>query len=103
MIYGIPASYFLILGAILFSIGVFGVLLRKEIIVIFMCVEIMLNSANLVFFTFSKMFGNVKGEVIVVFIMSLAAVEAAVGLAILIAIHKLKKTSSIDTMNHMNG
>ena len=103
MLNSIPSSYFLILAGLLFSIGVFGVLLRKEMIIIFMSVEIMLNSVNLVFFTFSKLLNNTKGEVIVVFIMAIAAVEAAVGLSILIAVYRMKKTSNVTAMNRMHG
>jgi NADH-quinone oxidoreductase subunit K len=83
----------------MFSIGVFGVLLRRNAVVIFMSIELMLNSVNLVFISFAKTLGNVGGEVIVFFVMALAAAEAAVGLAILVAIHRHKKTVFVDEIN----
>ncbi|MDX1959571.1 MAG: NADH-quinone oxidoreductase subunit NuoK [Leptospiraceae bacterium] len=96
---GIPITYFLSLAGILFTIGVFGVLLRRNAVVIFMSVELMLNSVNLVFLTFSKAMGVVGGEVIVFFVMAIAAAEAAVGLAIVIAIHRHQKTVHVDEIN----
>lgn len=96
---GIPIPYFLGLAGIMFTIGVFGVLLRRNAVVIFMAVELMLNAVNLVFITFSKSIGNINGEVIVFFVMAIAAAEAAVGLAIVIAIHRQKKTVHVDEIN----
>ncbi|MCE9501830.1 MAG: NADH-quinone oxidoreductase subunit NuoK [Leptospira sp.] len=96
---GIPLNYFLSLAGILFSIGVAGVLIRRNAVVIFMAVELMLNSVNLVFITFSKSLSNVGGEVIVFFVMAIAAAEAGVGLAIVIAIHRQIKTSNVDEIN----
>lgn len=96
---GIPLGYFLSLAGILFSIGVFGVLFRRNAVVIFMSVELMLNSVNLVFISFSKAMSQVSGEVIVFFVMAIAAAEAAIGLAIVIAIHRHKKTVYVDEIN----
>jgi len=96
---GIPINYYLTLAGILFSIGVTGVLIRRNAVVIFMAVELMLNSVNLVFITFSKSLSNVSGEVIVFFVMAIAAAEAGVGLAIVIAIHRQLKTSNVDEIN----
>jgi NADH-quinone oxidoreductase subunit K len=96
---GIPLGYYLSLAGILFSIGVFGVLIRRNAVVIFMAVELMLNSVNLVFIAFAKSLSNVSGEVIVFFVMAIAAAEAGVGLAIVIAIYRQKKTSNVDEMN----
>jgi NADH-quinone oxidoreductase subunit K len=96
---GIPMTYFLSLAGILFTIGVFGVLVRRNAVVIFMSVELMLNSVNLVFLTFSKVLGLIGGEVIVFFVMAIAAAEAAVGLAIVVAIHRHKKTVQVDEIN----
>ncbi|MCB1176078.1 MAG: NADH-quinone oxidoreductase subunit NuoK [Leptospiraceae bacterium] len=96
---GIPVPYFLSLAGIMFAIGVSGVLLRRNAVVIFMSVELMLNSVNLVFISFSKSLGMVGGEVIVFFVMAIAAAEAAVGLAIVIAIHRQKKTVYVDEIN----
>jgi NADH-quinone oxidoreductase subunit K len=83
----------------MFATGVLGVLLRRNAVVIFMSVELMLNSVNLVFISFSKAMGNIGGEVIVFFVMAIAAAEAAVGLAIVIAIHRHKKTVFVDEIN----
>ena len=94
-----PLTYYLSLAGAMFSIGVLGVLLRRNAVVIFMSVELMLNSVNLVFIAFSKSMGNIGGEVIVFFVMAIAAAEAAVGLAIVIAIHRHKKTVFVDEIN----
>jgi NADH-quinone oxidoreductase subunit K len=96
---GIPLQYFLALAGVLFSIGVMGVLVRRNAVVIFMSVELMLNSVNLVFIAFAKALGSISGEVIVFFVMAIAAAEAGVGLAIVIAIHRQKKTSNVDEIN----
>ncbi|MCS6984440.1 MAG: NADH-quinone oxidoreductase subunit NuoK [Leptospiraceae bacterium] len=88
----IPLSYLIALVMILFSLGLVGVLSRRNVIVIFMCAEMMLNSVNLLFVAFSRYFGTLNGEVMVFFIMALAAAEAAVGLAIVITLHRNQKT-----------
>ncbi|EMN90102.1 MULTISPECIES: NADH-quinone oxidoreductase subunit NuoK [Leptospira] len=98
---GIPMHYFLILAMIVFTIGVAGVMVRRSAVLIFMSVELILNSVNLVFVTFSKALHQVDGEVVVFFVMAIAAAEAAIGLAIVIAIHRIKKTSYVDQMNLM--
>ncbi len=95
---GVPIFYYLGLASILFSLGVLGVLIRKNIVVIFMSVELILNSVNLVFVTFSKSFSAISGEVIVFFVMAIAAAEAAVGLALVIAIFRQKKSSNIEEL-----
>ena len=92
-------EYYLILSAFLFSVGVAGVLIRKNAIVVFMCIELMLNSANLTFVTFSSYLGNSIGQIFVFFVMTVAAAEAAVGLAIIIAVFRNKKTVNIDEIN----
>ena len=99
LISGVPLTYYLSLAAAMFAIGVLGVLLRRNAVVIFMSVELMLNAVNLVFIAFSKSMGIVGGEVIVFFVMAIAAAEAAVGLAILVAIHRHKKTVFVDEIN----
>jgi NADH-quinone oxidoreductase subunit K len=96
---GIPQIYFLILASILFTIGVVGVLVRRNAVIIFMSIELILNSVNLVFVTFSKSLTNISGEVVVFFVMAIAAAEAAVGLALVIAIFRAKKTSNVDDLN----
>ncbi|MDP2302289.1 MAG: NADH-quinone oxidoreductase subunit NuoK [Ignavibacteria bacterium] len=95
----IPIEYYLILSAFMFIMGVIGVLTRKNAIIVFMSIELMLNSANLTFVTFSSYLGNVTGQLFVFFVMTVAAAEAAVGLAIIIALFRNKQTVSIDEIN----
>lgn len=95
----IPMEYYLILSAFMFSIGVAGVLIRRNAIVVFMSIELMLNSANLTFVTFSSYLGNSIGQIFVFFVMTVAAAEAAVGLAIIIAIFRNKLSVNIDEIN----
>ena len=97
----IPLSYYLILSAILFALGVAGVLTRRNAIVVFMCIELMLNSVNLTLVAFSSFMGDVTGQVLVFFVMAVAAAEAAVGLAIVIAIFRTRQTVNIDEINIM--
>lgn len=92
-------NFYLILALLLFSIGVIGVLTRRNAIVVFMCIELMLNSVNLVFVTFSSFLGNLNGQIFVFFIMSVAAAEAAIGLAIIIALYRNKSTINLDEIN----
>ena len=92
---------YLILSAILFSIGTIGVLTRRNAIVIFMCVEMMLNAVNLTLIAFSKYLGNIDGQVFVFFIMTVAAAEAAVGLALMIAFYKNRESIDVEDMNVM--
>ena len=95
---GIPISYFLILGAVLFSLGVIGVVTRRNAIIIFMSVELMLNAVNLAFVALSNVMG-IEGQVFVFFVMTVAAAEAAVGLAIIIAIFRHLETVDIENFN----
>lgn len=95
----ISVNYFLVLSAILFSIGVFGVLTRKNAIVLFMCVELMLNAVNLTFIALSRHLGNMDGQVFVFFVMAVAAAEAAVGLALMIAFFRNRESLDIDDAN----
>ncbi|MCF8241497.1 MAG: NADH-quinone oxidoreductase subunit NuoK [Melioribacteraceae bacterium] len=95
----IPIEYYLILSAFMFTVGVTGVLIRRNAIVIFMCVELMLNSANLTMVAFSSYLGQSAGQIFVFFVMTVAAAEAAVGLAIIIAIFRNKLTVNIDEIN----
>jgi NADH-quinone oxidoreductase subunit K len=92
---------YLILSAILFAIGTIGVLTRRNAIVIFMCVEMMLNAVNLTFIAFSKFLGNLDGQVFVFFIMTVAAAEAAVGLALMIAFYKNRESIDVEDLNLM--
>jgi NADH-quinone oxidoreductase subunit K len=95
----IPIEYYLILSAFMFSVGIVGVLTRRNAIIVFMCIELMLNSANLTLITFSSYLGDVGGQLFVFFVMAVAAAEAAVGLAIIIAIYRNKLTVNIDEIN----
>jgi NADH-quinone oxidoreductase subunit K len=95
----ISVNYFLVLSAILFSLGVFGVLTRKNAIVVFMCVELMLNAVNLTFIALSRHLGNMDGQVFVFFVMAVAAAEAAVGLALMIAFFRNRESLDIDDAN----
>ena len=92
---------YLILSAIIFAIGTVGVLTRRNAIVIFMCVEMMLNAVNLTLIAFSKYLGNIDGQVFVFFIMTVAAAEAAVGLALMIAFYKNRESIDVEDMNVM--
>ncbi|MEO6821455.1 MAG: NADH-quinone oxidoreductase subunit NuoK [Candidatus Nanopelagicales bacterium] len=93
-----PNNY-LILSAVLFSLGAVGVLIRRNAIVLFMCVELMLNACNLAFVTFSRIQGNLDGQVIAFFVMVVAAAEVVVGLAIIMAIFKTRRSASVDEAN----
>jgi NADH-quinone oxidoreductase subunit K len=95
----IPIEYYLVLSAFMFTVGIIGVLTRRNAIVVFMCIELMLNSANLTLITYSSYLGDVGGQLFVFFVMSVAAAEAAVGLAIIIAIFRNKLTVNIDEIN----
>ena len=95
----VPMSYFVGLSAVLFAIGVAGVLLRRNIIVIFMSIEIMLNAVNLAFVALGRRLGSMDGQVIVFFVMTVAAAEAAVGLAIIISIFRNRETVNVDELN----
>jgi NADH-quinone oxidoreductase subunit K len=92
----------LVLSAVLFTIGVIGVLTRRNAIIVFMCVELMLNAVNLSFVAFSKMYGA-TGQVFVVFVMTVAAAEAAVGLAIIISIFRHQESVNLKDINLLRG
>ena len=90
---------YLILSAILFSIGTLGVLIRRNAIVMFMCIELMLNAVNLTFIALSKHLGNIDGQVFVFFVMTVAAAEAAVGLALMIAFFNNRESIDVEDIN----
>jgi NADH-quinone oxidoreductase subunit K len=94
---------YLIVSAILFMIGAAGVMFRKNVIVIFMCVELMLNAVNLTLIAFSQFMGDQQGQILVFFVMTVAAAEAAVGLAIVISVYRNKSTVEIDKLNLLKG
>jgi NADH-quinone oxidoreductase subunit K len=93
-----PTNY-LILSAILFSIGGAGVLVRRNAIVVFMCIELMLNASNLAFVTFARTLGTVDGQVVAFFVMVVAAAEVVVGLAIIVTIFRTRNSASVDEPN----
>lgn len=95
----IPTSYYLILGAVIFLIGAVGVLSRRSALIVFMCVEMMLNSVNLTLIALSRQWGNLNGQIFVFMIMAVAAAEVAVGLAIVIAHNRNVRTTNIDEIN----
>ncbi|GGV11157.1 MULTISPECIES: NADH-quinone oxidoreductase subunit NuoK [Actinomadura] len=92
-------EHYLALSAILFTIGAVGVLVRRNAIVVFMCVELMLNATNLAFVSFSRMHGNLDGQIIAFFVMVVAAAEVVVGLAIIMTIFRTRRSSSVDDVN----
>jgi NADH-quinone oxidoreductase subunit K len=98
----IPVQYFLVLSAVLFIIGVLGVLTRKNGIVIFMSIELMVNAVNLTFIAYARQHGSLHGLIFVFFIMAIAAAEAAVGLAIFIALFRHRETIDVDEANLMH-
>ena len=91
----------LAISAVLFAMGVFGVLWNRGAVTILMCVEIMLNAANLAFIAFARQFDSAEGQIYAFFIMTLAAAEAAVGLAIVIALFRLRESTDVDKLNLM--
>jgi len=95
----VPLPFYLGLSAVLFTVGVAGVLIRRNAIVVFMCIELMLNSVNLTLVAFSSFLGDVTGQVLVLLVMAVAAAEAAVGLAIVIALFRNRKTVNINEIN----
>ncbi len=97
----IPLSYYLILSGLIFSIGVLGFLIRRNILVLFMCIELMLNAVNLSLVAFAREFGSMQGQIFVFLVMTVAAAEAAVGLAIIIAFFRNKKSTNVDDLNLM--
>ena len=97
----VTLQHYLLISAILFALGTVGVLTRRNAIVIFMCVELMLNAVNLTFIALSKFLGNLDGQVFVFFVMTVAAAEAAVGLALMIAFYKNRESNDVEEMNLM--
>lgn len=97
----VPISYYLALSAILFTIGAVGVIIRRNPIVIFMSIELMLNAANISLVAFSRRFGLMDGQVIVLLVLAIAAAEVAVGLGIIVAIFRARKSINIDELNIM--
>ena len=99
----VPVTYYLALSAILFTMGALGVLIRRNALIIFMSVELMLNAANLAFVAFTRTFEILDGQIFVFFVMAVAAAEVAVGLALIVAIFRSKHSIDVDQMNSLKG
>jgi len=95
----VPPSFYLILSAVLFTLGAVGVLIRRNALVMFMSVEMMLNAVNLTLITYSRLLESVEGQVFVLLVMAVAAAEVAVGLAIVVAYYRHKETTDVDEMD----
>jgi NADH-quinone oxidoreductase subunit K len=98
-----PAGYYLVLAAALFSVGAIGVLVRRNIIVMLMCVELMLNSVNLTLVTFARIHGSIDGQVIAFFVMVVAAAEVTVGLALIVNLYRLKASANADDVDALRA
>ena len=99
----VPVNYYVILSAILFTIGALGVLSRRNPLIIFMSIELMLNSANLAFVAFASVYKTFSGQIFVFFVIAVAAAEVAVGLALIVEIFKTRKNINIDELNSLKG
>lgn len=99
----VPVSYYLVLSAILFSLGALGVLIRRNALVVFMSIELMLNAANLAFVAFTRIHETFSGQIFVFFVMAVAAAEVAVGLALVVAIYRSRQSVDIDQMSSLKG
>jgi NADH-quinone oxidoreductase subunit K len=99
----VPITYYIGLSAVLFTIGALGVLVRRNAIIIFMSIELMLNSANLAFISFAHMYESLSGQIFVFFIMAVAAAEVAVGLALIVTIFQTKQSIDVDTIDSLKG
>lgn len=98
-----PLAYFVILSIFMFVIGVMGVLLRRNALVIFMSLELMFNAANLLFVSFASYYQMLQGQIIVFFVMTVAAAEVAVGLALMVAIFRSRRSVDLDQVSNLKG
>lgn len=103
MIEQVPVAYYLLLGAILFTIGAGGVLIRQNVIIVLMCIEMMMNAVNLTFLAFSRYLDSATGQIFVFMIMAVAAVEVAIGLALLVELNRHKTAVNVDEINSLKG
>ena len=103
MLHGIPTSYYFALSGALFTIGAVGVITRRNAIIVFMCIELMLNGVNLTFISAGNMLNSIDGMIFVFFIMTVAAAEATIGLAIFVLLFRLKGTINVDEINVLKG
>ena len=99
----VPTGYYLSLSGLLFAMGIVGVLTRRNAILIFMSVELMLNSANLAFAAFARQFMDLSGQIFVFFVMTVSAAEVAVGLALIVIIFRSKKSINVDELSQLKG
>ena len=99
----VPVNYYIILSAVLFTIGALGVLIRRNALIIFMSVELMLNAANLAIVAFSSVIQSFSGQIFVFFVIAVAAAEVAVGLALIVEIFKTKRSIDVDQMSGLKG
>jgi NADH-quinone oxidoreductase subunit K len=99
----VPISFYVLLSALLFTFGVLGVLIRRNALIVFMSVELMLNSANLALVAFAQRWQSANGQILVFFVITVAAAEVAVGLALLVTIFRSKRTTDIDEINSLRG
>ena len=99
----VPVAYYLALSAVMFVLGILGVMLRRNALVIFMSLELMFNAANLVFVTFARMYGSIEGQLVVFFVMTVAAAEVAIGLALMVEIFRTKHSIDMDQLNTLKG
>jgi NADH-quinone oxidoreductase subunit K len=99
----IQPAFYIILSLVLFMIGMLGILIRRNLLVLFMCIELMLNSVNLALITFSRVFQNLDGQILTFFVITVAAAEATVGLAIILLVYRSRKVVEIDELKSMRG
>ena len=99
----VPVAYYIGLSAVLFTLGALGVLIRRNAIIIFMSIELMLNAANLAFVAFARFYQSLQGQVFVFFVMAVAAAEVAVGLALIVAIFHTKQSIDVDEISSLKG
>jgi NADH-quinone oxidoreductase subunit K len=99
----VPLEYYLVLSAVLFCIGVLGVVIRRNAIVLFLCIELMLNAVNLTLIAFGRYLNSIEGQVLVFIVMTVAAAEVAVGLGIIVAIFRGRESVNVDDINLLKG
>ncbi len=99
----VPGAWYLVLAAVLFTIGAVGLLVRRNVLVMFMCVELMLNAVNLTFVTFARMLNDIGGQATVFFVLVVAAAEVVVGLGIIVAIYRRRRGATADDVHILKG
>ncbi len=99
----ISGNWYLVVSAILFSIGAVGLLVRKSVLVMFMCIELMLNAVNLAFVTYARMLNDIAGQVVVFFVLVVAAAEVVVGLGIIVSIYRSRRGTTADDLHILHG